>query len=359
MKIDFKDYDLTGFKQVPCEFAGVDCVLIYPEDITIKFTDKNKIFRSSIWTTDSELVSPGYRKFVNYGEQPLFEPLNENEKGLTFSEKIDGSCCIVSKFRGQLIIRTRQTVDARLMKNGHEIDTLIKKYPKAFDNAWVNNGFSCIYEWTTPENIIVLRYSNEPELWLTGIIDHIDYHYVQQCYVDEHAKYLEVKRGTTYKFDSFEEMKETVLALDNKEGVVVYSADGQTLKKVKSLRYLYLHKMKSKLNSFETLVEFFLSYKCTDEQSFIDALTGNLDFEIALSVKGDAIRVISAFRYAESVICNTRWFIESIKDLPTRKDQALAIMKYDKVHSWLAFGMLDNKPIDNVSYKKLMMEEGK
>jgi hypothetical protein len=38
-KIDFKDYDLTGFKKVPCQFSGIDCVLIYPDDITIKFND--------------------------------------------------------------------------------------------------------------------------------------------------------------------------------------------------------------------------------------------------------------------------------------------------------------------------------
>lgn len=358
MKIDFSKIDLTGFKKVPCTFAGVDCVLIYPDDITIKFNEQNKIFRSSIWTTDGYPVSLGYRKFVNYGEQPAFEPLDINDKNLSFPTKLDGSCLIVSKFNNELIIRTRQTIDARIAnENGAEIDYLIKKYPKAFDNWYLDNGASCIYEWTTPSNIIVLRYSNEPELWLTGIIKHSDYSYSSQRTLDSAAKILGVNRGKNYYFNSFEEMKNTVEAFSDQEGVVIYSADGQTLKKIKSLKYLYLHKLKSKLNSIENLIEFFLANNCVDEESLTYVLLQNLDFEIINMIKDDGKKVVEAYNYARNIILDTIIFIEKIRPLPTRKEQAVKILEYDKTHSWLSFAFLDRKPVVNDMYKKLMLEK--
>ncbi len=355
MKIDFNKYDLTGFKKVPCIFSGVECFLIYPEDITIRFNDSNKIFRSSIWTKDGEPVSLGFRKFENFGEQPSFEPLNISEH-LYFSEKIDGSCLIVSMFKGTLIIRTRQTTDARNMTNGEEIDLLIKKYPKAFNNEYLYKGYTCIYEWTTPSNIIVLRYGNEPQLWLTGIIDHEDYSYIPQDKLDLLSILFEVNRGKNYNFNSFYDMQDCIKALNDKEGVVVYSADGQILKKVKSLKYLYIHKLKSKLNSIETLVDFFLAHNCIDADSFKKSLCENIDFEIIQMVEDDAKKIGAAYFWAVNEIAKFQILINSLNNL-SRKDQALAIMKHDKQNSWLGFQLLDKKPINEHTYKKLIMQK--
>lgn len=358
MKIDLNTIDLTGFKKVPCTLGGVDCVLIFPEDIKVKFNEQNKYFRSSIWTLNGQLVSPGYRKFVNFGEQPEFEPLDITDKNLQFPSKIDGSCLIVSRISNELIIRTRQTFNARLAENGAEIDYLIKKYPKAFDNEMLDAGYTCIYEWTTPSNIIVLRYSNEPELWLTGIIDHIDYSYQSQEQLDINAKELGVLRGKTYKFNSFEEMKTACEAFTDQEGIVIYSADGQTLKKVKSLKYLYLHKRKSQLRSNEALIDFFLIAGCKDQETFRKAIEENTDYEIFRMVEPMTYVIANIYSNVNAITDNVTKYIKDLKSTYTlRKDQAMNILAKDKLHSWFYFAILDDKPITNEMKKKLMLEE--
>jgi hypothetical protein len=358
MKINFKNIDLTGFIKVPCMFGGKECVLIYPEDITIKFNEQNKYFRSSIWTLSGEPVSLGFRKFVNYGEQISFEPLDITDKNLTFPRKIDGSCCIVSKFNGELIIRTRQTTDARKMKNGDEIDFLINKYPKAFNNWYLNNGYTCLYEWTTPTNIIVLRESTEPTLWLTGIVNHKDYSYLYQNTLDIIAKEdFNVSRPETFKFDSFDEMRSACEKMSGKEGIVVYSGNGQILKKVKSFQYLYFHKLKSKFNSKENLIDFFLSNYCYDYDTCINILQNQVDFELAESVKDDIKIIAEEYKRAKYIITEMLVFIEGIRKLQTRKEQAISIMKYDKSHAYLGFAFLDRIHVTNEMYKKIMMEK--
>ena len=70
MHINFADYDLTEFAIKEGVFGGIWSKLITPIHIGTKFTQKNKIFRSSIWSTDGELISAGLPKFVNFSENP-------------------------------------------------------------------------------------------------------------------------------------------------------------------------------------------------------------------------------------------------------------------------------------------------
>jgi hypothetical protein len=318
------------------------------------------MFRSSIWTLDGEPVSLAYRKFVNYGESTAFEPFAINEKGIAFPRKIDGSLLCVSSWRGELIVRTRGTVDARRMENGAEIDYLTQKYPKAFDNTWLDNGFSCIYEWTTPSNIIVLAESKEPELWLTGIINHADYSYVKQDILDTVAKELGVNRPETFKFDSFPEMVTAVEAFKGKEGVVAYSADGQTLKKIKSVSYLAMHRMKDSLGSDENVVDYFLANDCNSAGSLMASVTKDSDYEVAKVVELVAPKVACAYQESVKWLDEAMVFVDTnIRTLLSRKDQAQAILAFNKGRAGFLFMMLDgkiSKPYSKDVIKKVMME---
>lgn len=350
-----------GFRFLPCSFAGVDCVLITPRDIKTKFNEENKFFRSSIWTVDGEPVSLAYRKFVNYGEAPAFEPFDINDPNITFPRKIDGSCLLVSRFRGELIVRTRGTVDARKMANGDEIDLLIKKYPRAFDNIWLDKGYSCIYEWTTPSNIIILAESKEPELWLTGIIKHEDYSYVAQETLDNVAIDFGVRRPETFKFKTFQDMIEAVQAFKGKEGVVAYSGDGQILKKIKSVSYLAMHRMKDSLGSDDNVVDYFLANDCRDEKELMERVTADSDYEVAKVIELSAPKIAAIYREAVEWLASALDFVKKeVVPLPNRKEQAQKILSADKARAGFMFMMLDGKityPFNKDVIKKLMMEK--
>jgi hypothetical protein len=334
-------YEIEGFEQKFSKIGGEDCVLIFPDSMKTVFDDRNKIYRSSIWTLDGRPVSLGYRKFVNFGESPGFEPLDMNQK-LRYEEKIDGSCLIVSVFNGDLVVRTRRTFSAAQLPNGHEIATLRLLYPKAFVNSMLySEKYSFVYEWTTPSNVVVLRYGDIPQLWLTGIVRHDDYSYLPQARLDEIASEIEVKRGQSYNFNSFREMEEAVKTMEKKEGVVIYSEDGQILKKVKSLSYLKLHRIKSWMGSPKSLVSTFLEYN-GDIDSCLDSLT-DIDFETKQELRKDLTLVRSAYDSVNRTLLEMKEFIDkNVVALPSRKEQAAAIMSscYD---SGIMFGLLTGK----------------
>jgi hypothetical protein len=45
-----------------CVIANNPCKLVFPHQIGIKWVEENKVFRSSIWTKDGELVSASWKK---------------------------------------------------------------------------------------------------------------------------------------------------------------------------------------------------------------------------------------------------------------------------------------------------------
>jgi hypothetical protein len=184
-----------------CVIAGDDCWLITPNHVGCKWSDENARFRSCIVRkSDNFVVSQGFLKFTNFSEQPDFQPWDKSWK-IDARIKLDGSLLIVSKYKGEIICRTRGTVDARQMANGHEIDLLIKKYPYVF-NETLLELCSFLYEWTTPSNIIVLREHDEPTLTLIGAVFNNNCQLFSQDMLDTLALRQGVNRPQKYEYNS-------------------------------------------------------------------------------------------------------------------------------------------------------------
>ena len=122
MKIDISKIETgeRGFFVNHHIIGGEQVVLVVPQYAGTTWTPDNIIFRSSIWDMDGNPVSLSYKKFFNYDESPTIDPAPESLAGTSALEKIDGSTCIVSDWRKNRIIRTRGTVSAITLENGHE-----------------------------------------------------------------------------------------------------------------------------------------------------------------------------------------------------------------------------------------------
>jgi hypothetical protein len=354
MNIQLPDPKQFNFKD--CVIAGDECVLITPKDMGVDWNDENKYFRSSIWRkSDKFPISLSFKKFVNYGEKPDFEPIDKNFK-FTAIKKIDGSCLIVSKYKGELIIRTRGTVDATKLKNGYEIAHLILKYPKAFNNEYLNSeNCTLLFEWTTPTNRIVLNETSEPTLWLIGLVIHTNdwdlddfYWYSSQSNLDFIANDLEVKRPETFEFNikDIDLLKKQIEPLKDIEGVVIYDGSGQILKKIKTLRYLQLHRVFTGVKTVDHLFDLFIEYGCTERENFEGLLATNFDWELVVSLKEliDELylkwkRIITQLNWIQ-LYFNNPDFIQL-----DRKGKAQKILEIFPNCSGIAFAMLDNKEI--------------
>lgn len=359
MKLDPK-LITDDFKIKECTFGGDACIWIAPALMGVAWDNRNLILRSSIWRkSDYELVSPGLKKFFNWGEKPdIFPAPTNGGNKIRVLEKVDGSCLVVSKYKGELIVRTRNALASNHL-NGEEIDVLKAKYPRAFDNALLNaEDTTFVYEWTTPSNTIVVQY-NEPSITLLAIIDHDRYEYYTQLEVDNVAQQLGLPRPKLYTYANVAEMLEDVTGWAGTEGVCVYYGFDQHIRKHKSDWYLNLHKFKSDC-TIDNLMALFIEQGCPGYNEFTEYITNTFDYECAKMSSSFISKLCDAYKEVKKIVLGINEFLENqCKSLPTRKLQAEKILAaYGETNrSGMVFHLLDgNEDLTKDQYKKLIYQ---
>lgn len=366
MKIDLQPIDQELFMVHQHLVNGEVVHLVQPQHIACKWTQSNKHFRSSVWDNEGNLISAGFPKFTNWGENPEHFPTPDSLNKCVCVEKLDGSLLIVSKWKGQHILRTRGTVDAHKLDNGYELEIFEKTIlPKLEDlglgfndDTW---NVSFLFEWLSPVNRVVIRVE-EPQFKLVGIINHFDYSLWNQPKLDGLATECDLLRPETYSFDSISELLELVEKWEGKEGVVIYSNKGQTLHKVKSDWYLVRHRLKEEFSSFEKVLDFYISEKCPPYIDFYNRVAQVVDFETAQEIRGDISRCVTASTEVEKIVdsfkkcINTKLLpLGDPKDKKVRGQMAKVVLQdYGNTNrSSFVFKLLDGKELDDQDLKKL------
>lgn len=331
---------------------GEKLVLVIPKFMGCNWTKDNLIFRSSMWTEDGFLVSPGFKKFFNWGEKDSIVPPPDSLINCSVVEKIDGSTLIVSPFKGKTIVRTRGTFNADIFDNyKNEEKYLRRKYPKAFTPP---DGITYLYEWYSPANKVVLDLGNEPGLHLIGCVVHRDYSYVSQYRLDRMAQELDVPRPARHVYDSVEGLLGSVKDLKGKEGVCIYYDGDQSIKKVKSASYLMMHTFKSEL-SINNLLEVYVDAGMPDYQAFYDYIANTYDFECAEVSRGLISTLADAKKEVLAILSHMQKFADSVRHLPRIEAAAKIQGAYGNTNrAGLVFLYLDNKTPKSDALKKLL-----
>lgn len=360
MKIDLNAIDKEQFMVHEHVLNGEVIYLVQPCHIGAKWTQANKHLRSSVWNTEGELVSAGFPKFTNWGENPENFPVPSSLKDTTIVEKIDGSLLIVSKYKGNLILRTRGTVDAFKLDNGHELELFKEQFNNSLKwqtpDTW---NVSLLFEWVSPHQRIILNYGEQPEWYIVGIVNHHDYSLHSQKSLDMWGKNYQFKRPVSYDFPSVEDLMKDVEAWKGKEGVVVYSGEGQVLHKVKGAWYLALHRMKESLASIDKVIDVWYEQGEPTYAEFEKFIVDNFDWELFTQIRGDVSRICDAKIGVNAIISGMKLFVnETLKKLPTRKDQAIKVIQsYGNTNrASFVFKFLDGKTLDSEDRKKLLYQ---
>ena len=375
MKIDINKLDLTQFMAHQHMVAGEVVTLVQPQHIGTKWTQDNKHLRSSVWNHEGELISAGFPKFTNWGENPEHFPVPTSLRNCTVMEKLDGSLLIVSKYKGQYILRTRGTVDASTMANGHELtefksylDCIDKLISELMDTPYNDTPFSdyldtwpvsVLFEWVSPINKIVINYGDKADWYLVGIVNHETYNLGSQDLLDEFAKDLGVKRPATYTFTDVNDLLQNVDQWKGKEGVCVYSKNDQTIHKVKGAWYLALHHMKSELSNIEKVMDVWLEQGMPDYGTFYNYIFTTFDYELAEQCKGMISKIVDAKKEVDKIVWGMNLFVNTrLRSLPSRKEQAqVVISSYGETNrASFIFKLLDGKSLGKEEYKKLMFQ---
>lgn len=342
--------------------AGDECILISPiNSVGTKWDDSNKHYRSLIIRkSDGKVVSRGFSRFCNWGETPAFEPWNP-EWEFEVRAKIDGSLILASYHKDELILRTRNTFDCRIHETGEEFAGLLEEYSDVFDNAFINSEeYTILLEHTTPNRIIVIRESNEPELILLGIIENATGLLVSQSTCDRLATGWGIKRPKKYHYSSVQECLDDVKLWQDREGVVLYHEPTQTLKKAKADFYLARHRLKSHISSISNLVDFYMTTsKDADYNAFFKVVEESLDFELATQAAKDIQKVVDSHQQIKLDCFGVEGYTSIVKEL-ARKEAAQKIMaRYNDWCKSYAFMSLDNKPMPDKMLADLILEKCK
>lgn len=359
MQINLDNIDREQFMVHSHLIQGYVVYLVQPTHIDCSWTRENEIFRSSLWDGEGNLISASWKKFVNWGEKPDIFPVPKNINECKFIVKEDGSTLIFSLFKGNLIIRTRGTTDARNLDNGHEIDLLLEKYPSVvkFLNECAVDGttpFSMVFEWVSSENVIVLKYVDTPDIILTGIIDHDDYSYYTQNLVERIANDLGLKRPRYHTFESLDLAMKMIPGMDQIEGFCVYHDKDQQIHKIKTETYLKLHRFKSNAN-IDTVVDLFFSLGMPSLDNFSARMVEQFDHECMVMIREFMISTTGAWLKVKEDLNRLRDFISDLSGL-SRKDAALRIIARYGSSGWtsIAFNLLDGRELSQEHLKKLL-----
>ena len=359
MKIDLNKVDRTQFMVHEHSLNGEVVHLIQPQHIGTKWTQDNKHMRSVVVNYDGEVISAGFPKFTNWGENPDNFPVPNSLRNCTVMEKLDGSLLIVSKYNGQYILRTRGTVDASTLANGHELELFKEKFLKSLTHDTPDTwNVSILFEWVSPINKIVLNYGDEPDWYVVGIVHHSDYRLYSQEDLDMWAKNKGFKRPATYTFTDVNDLLQNVDQWKGKEGVCVYSKNDQSIHKVKSADYLIKHRFKSEA-TLENTLDLYFSYGKPLYQEFESKLTETFDYECFEMVRGYASQICDASKEVNKIVDGFKSFIDNqLKVLSTRKEQAQKVISSysESNRSSMIFSLLDGKTLTADQNKKLFWQ---
>jgi hypothetical protein len=351
MVINLSKIDKIQFNLKETELSGEICYLITPKEIGIKWDQNNKYLRSILVNSIGRIINAGFYKFVNFGENLENFPVPANIENHSIIEKLDGSLLTCGIYKNNIIHRTRGTVNAETLKNGHEISYFKSKYPLIWSN--LNEEQSFIFEWTSNNNKIIIDYGAESELKLIGVVNLEDYSLVNQDKLDEIALKLGVKRPKRYTFNNLEELHNVVKNWPaNKEGICLYSPCGQNIWKLKSLEYLKLHSFKSNL-SLKGILELFLSWGRPEKKDFCAKIEQTFDWECLNYAKLYIDEVYEKYSVFQSKIQEIRKFLSNLNGL-NRKEQAKNILAFDREWASICFSLLDGKEIDDLMIKKFI-----
>lgn len=284
--------------------------------------------RGLITEPDGTIIARPFRKFLNLEQHQGPLPLEPFKA----TEKMDGSLLIVSIYKGERIVATRGSFTSEQAVKASEI---IEKRYASFEFL---PGYTYLFEVIYPANRVVVNYGGTEDIILLAIIhtwsgEEQDIHHA--AYIDNWpfpivTHYDGITDITTLK----------QLEAANKEGFVIRFESGLRLK-VKFSEYIRLHRLMTQVNAR-------IIWELLKNNDSIEPLLDRVPDEFYVWVKQTCDDFHTRFQAIEQ---QCRADLEQVKDLPTRKEQAVIIAT--KQYRGIIFSMLDKKNYQDAIWRIL------
>lgn len=290
--------------------------------------------RGLIIDSENNIVSRPFRKFFNLGE------LGENmtfEGDFTVTEKMDGSLGI--SYFDPVGIKWYIATRGSFVSDQAIVATRLLNEKYADFRNRMNPLNTYLFEIIYPQNRIVVDYGDEEKLVLLTVIE---------TKTGDEFTYKEIEAFKGFipivpRFDGILDFTQ-IEQKSNAEGYVVYFPATGLRFKVKFDEYVRLHKIITGVNA-KRIWEFL------KEGQPLDALLERVPDEFFQWITGVKTNLKMRYKVIEADAID---LFTSIQELPTRKDQAIAIK--DSPLRGIVFNMLDRKPYDQNIWKMIEPE---
>ena len=226
-----------------------------------------------VFNTDGSLYKRflGLHKFFNVNETEITQAHEiKDYEVINVSNKLDGSMITFIELPNkEIVAKTKNAFDAdqtkRAMKMFGDDETL-----KSFIREQLDKGHCVFFEYTSPLNRIVIKYSVS-SLSLIKIRDSLTGEYI---FTESVPEGLKIAENETFDFVSLDDLMKKYETLEDKEGSVITfrKPDGeQLLVKVKTADYFAKHHLMTEFIYQENeIVEMILNETIDDVLSLID-----------------------------------------------------------------------------------------
>lgn len=292
--------------------------------------------RGLITDLEGNIVARPFKKFFNLGQDPNQSLPTEDP---IIYEKLDGSLGI-QFYDNNLapVIATRGSF------NSDQAIWATKWLQQKFPVNIFLKDKTYLYEIIYPQNRIVIDYKNKSGLMLLAVVD-IETGLEDPDLLRDEAARLNFKTAERIRYSDLNHLIESAKKLPgDQEGYVFHWPDHNNLRlKIKGDEYVRLHRLITGFSN-KSIWELLANGQSMDEM--LEKVPDEF-YQWVKLVKQD---LEHSFDYLNDVAGEA--YLE-VKDLPTRKDQALEIMKNHKDFSDLIFGLLDKKDISSMIWKRL------
>jgi len=292
-----------------------------------KWDEITSMCRGLITDPTGEVVARPFNKFFNWDEHESPELPNIPSEKFSAYDKMDGSLGITYPTPNGYALATRGSFTS---------DQAIKGTQMLHHTEMFKPGMTYLFEIIYPDNRIVIDYSGEEKLIFLGA--------------------REIETGKVYTTDWFPDISsvyetpKTILDYskprDNAEGVVIHFESGLMVK-VKYEEYVRLHRLVTGVTArsvWDLLRTNKVELMGTQEYA-IKELVERVPEEFSEWVRNTAKNLVDEFIMCEYTCSNV---VEKVKNLESRKDQAIKIMELCKAIpkqglSGVCFLMLDKR----------------
>jgi hypothetical protein len=278
-----------GFLHYP-DPAGSGRVLIAPSKAKHVWTAEERPFRSVILNPDGTVASSGLPKFHNAGEygaddhtDALWDAVRNGQE-IRWTDKADGSLIIRSVIDGEVILRTRGSWDGGAHGRAARA-VAAARYPALLDPA-LHTDVSLLFEFVSPnpEFRIILSYERD-DLLLLGAVEHDDLRMWDWPALEDLSAQIGVPLVTCHTLPSSrKQLLAEIAGWEGREGVVARLAGGQILVKLKSKRYLTMHRIRFLLSA-RAVRELCETNQIASVEDFNRQIAGEADWEMLKDVE--------------------------------------------------------------------------